>query len=300
MAEQAAPIAAKVLQEWLGVEPDGEWGPATEAAARKRLGDPRDNTGRPWGRKRLAHGVQQAVLKEAGFNVVVDGVIGPETLDALEQWSNGIKSAGMPKVVKAELSWWSQFTDWWFSDDKESPKEGSLTTEPKIIKPRPPASIKLIRQDWPHQKDTEAFFGPKGQNQTRIQLPYPMKIAWEPKTIVTTMVCHKKVAPSVQRCLTAVKDHYDEEEITRLGLDLYGGCLNVRKVRGGNTWSQHSWGVAIDFDPDRNQFRWKSDKARLAKPDAKAFWEIWEAEGWTSLGRYADTDWMHVQAPRFK
>ena len=28
------------------------------------------------------------------------------------------------------------------------------------------------------------------------------------------------------------------------------------------------------------------------------FWEIVESEGWTSLGRARDFDWMHFQAPR--
>jgi hypothetical protein len=58
----------------------------------------------------------------------------------------------------------------------------------------------------------------------------------------------------------------------------------------------HSWGIAIDFDPMRNQLKWGRDKARLAKPDAKKFWQAWERQGWVSLGRRKNYDWMHVQA----
>ena len=92
------------------------------------------------------------------------------------------------------------------------------------------------------------------------------------------------------------KDEFDADERAKLGLDLFGGSLNVRKMRGGNNWSVHAWGAAIDFDPARNQLRWDSSKARLGKLDAERFWRIWEEAGWTSLGRTKNYDWMHVQA----
>ena len=73
---------------------------------------------------------------------------------------------------------------------------------------------------------------------------------------------------------------------------------HVRKMRGGSSYSMHSWGIAIDFDPERNQLKWGKDRARLAQPDAVEFWRCWEAEGWVALGRARDYDWMHVQAAR--
>jgi len=60
----------------------------------------------------------------------------------------------------------------------------------------------------------------------------------------------------------------------------------------------HAWSIAIDFDPARNKLSWNNTRARLAKPDAVKFWELWEAEGWVSLGRARNYDWMHVQAAR--
>ncbi len=33
----------------------------------------------------------------------------------------------------------------------------------------------------------------------------------------------------------------------------FDGCFNIRKKRGGATWSLHSWGVALDFDAFRNR-----------------------------------------------
>jgi hypothetical protein len=77
---------------------------------------------------------------------------------------------------------------------------------------------------------------------------------------------------------------------------MFGGCLNVRKMRGGSAWSIHSWGAAIDLDPDNNQLKWASPKATFSKKEYEPFWKIVEAEGWTSLGRRRNYDWMHFQA----
>ncbi|MCH7410937.1 hypothetical protein MM239_16125 [Belliella sp. DSM 111904] len=58
----------------------------------------------------------------------------------------------------------------------------------------------------------------------------------------------------------------------------------------------HSWGIAIDFDPSNNQLKWGRDMATFAGPEYHAWWDIWESEGWVSLGRLRNFDWMHVQA----
>ena len=39
-------------------------------------------------------------------------------------------------------------------------------------------------------------------------------------------------------------------------------------------------------------------RPRLAQPDGETFWKLWEDEGWVSLGRARNYDWMHVQAAR--
>jgi hypothetical protein len=67
-------------------------------------------------------------------------------------------------------------------------------------------------------------------------------------------------------------------------------------MRGGSRFSMHSWGIAIDFDPERNQLHAHAPEARLSHADAAPFWKAWEAEGWVSLGRAKNYDWMHVQA----
>ena len=105
----------------------------------------------------------------------------------------------------------------------------------------------------------------------------------------------RSVADSLIAALETTRDHYGLEGITELGLDLYGGCLNVRKKRGGSTWSAHAWGTAFDLDPDRNQLAWKRDRAEFAKAIYDPFHKAFADEGWMSLGTCYDFDWMHKQ-----
>jgi hypothetical protein len=91
---------------------------------------------------------------------------------------------------------------------------------------------------------------------------------------------------------------YGEARIAELRLNLFGGCFNVRKMKGGNAMSMHSWGIAIDLDPERNALRMNRTQATFARPEYEPFWRIVEAEGLVSLGRVREFDWMHFQAAR--
>ena len=155
---------------------------------------------------------------------------------------------------------------------------------------------------WPlqTQEALEAYYGKVGTSQIKLRLPYPLKIAWDTSKTVTRITCHAKVHESLLRILTNVKNSYGLQRIESLGLDMWGGCLNVRKMRGGTKWSTHSWGIAHDWDPGRNRLRWDKYKAQLSQPEYGMWWKHWEDEGWVSLGRERDYDWMHVQAAKIK
>ena len=112
---------------------------------------------------------------------------------------------------------------------------------------------------------------------------------------IKKITCHEKVADSLLRILSKVRDEFgpNDEALKR-----FGGCLNVRKMRGGSSWSIHSWGAAVDLDPDRNQLRWDHTRARLAAKKYLPLWDIVAGEGWTGLGPARDFDWQHFQAAR--
>lgn len=224
----------------------------------------------------------QSRLTSHGFPVgPIDGVIGDKTTAAIKafQSRNGILPSG--KADEATIA------------ALRSTSAGPVVRP--IGEDQPAPTIKSV---WPRQADVSAFYGAVGTSQTSIAIPFDMWLAWDKSVRVRKMTLHTKVAASAERVLQAVAGLYSAQERKTIGLDLFGGSLNVRKMRGGSAWSMHSWGIAIDFDPERNQLKWGRDKARLAQSDAVPFWLEWEKEGWLSLGRARNFDWMHVQAAR--
>lgn len=225
-------------------------------------------------------GLRQLICQEAGIEVgVIDGLMGPQTEYAIKQF-NHLQEHGYVEVWR---------------DEPDPFEEGSKSSTDGVSSPSQPSKSETVT-DWPQQSGVSKFFGAVGSNQTLLEVPYKMKLAWDLKTSITRFSCHEKVHDPMKRVLTRVADAYAEEQIQVLRLDLFGGCLNVRKMRGGSSWSMHSWGIAIDIDPAHNRLKWGRDKASLAKPEYDLWWKLWEEEGFTSLGRARNYDWMHIQA----
>lgn len=130
---------------------------------------------------------------------------------------------------------------------------------------------------------------------TYITLPYPMRLAWDKSRFVTRMSCHKLVADKFLAVFKEILEVYGQPKIQELGIDIYGGCFNFRKMRGGNEWSRHSWGIAIDLDPERNKLTETALTARFAKDDYKKMIDIFYKHGFVSLGREKNYDWMHFE-----
>jgi hypothetical protein len=128
-----------------------------------------------------------------------------------------------------------------------------------------------------------------------VNLPYPMRLAWDIDSTVTKLRCHTLVADKFSAVFKDLLDHYGYEKIVELGIDLYGGCFNYRKMRNGNEWSKHAWGIAIDLDPARNTLKETKRTARFAKPEYKPMIDIFYKHGFISLGVEKDYDWMHFE-----
>lgn len=147
-------------------------------------------------------------------------------------------------------------------------------------------------------KEASAKYGPpdeSGAYLVSIPLPYPMKLAWDKKAIVKTMRCHKLVAEKLTLIFAEILDVYGIEKIQALGIDLFGGCFNFRKMRGGNDYSRHSWGIAVDLDPERNKLKETHKTARFARAEYGPMIDIFYKHGFISLGRECDYDWMHFE-----
>ena len=129
----------------------------------------------------------------------------------------------------------------------------------------------------------------------KIKLPYPMRIAWDLDSSVNSMMCHKLVADNFIAVFDELLSVYGYDKIKELGIDLFGGCFNYRKMRGGNALSMHSYGLAIDLDPARNLLKESSKTARFARPEYKAMIDIFYKHGFISLGREKNFDFMHFE-----
>ncbi len=151
------------------------------------------------------------------------------------------------------------------------------------------------------KKLTQSFiqkkYGRAGEenNLVSIQLPYPMKLAWDTKTVVNSIRCHKLVATDLSNVFKDILTTYGLTKIQELGIDLFGGCYNFRLMRGGNSLSRHSWGIAIDLDPNRNTLKETKKTARFAKPEYKDMIDIFYKHGFISYGVEGDFDWMHFE-----
>jgi hypothetical protein len=255
--------------------------------------------------------IVQKFLKDKGlYSGTVDGIAGPVTMAGLARveglnplWPRTRQLTGFIQITAKELGidpgpvdgFWGPQTEAAFNQLVFLEKHGRLQPSwrpEEITVPNP--------NRWPlqHSREFQEYFGERGTRQTTIDLPYEMKLSWRLSTRVRKTTCHVNIAGSLVRVLQNVKDIYGNGEISRLRLDHFGGCFNDRKVRNGTLWSMHAWGIALDFDPDHNKLNWGRDRASFSHPDYDEWWKCWEEEGWISLGRKRNFDWMHIQAAR--
>lgn len=135
----------------------------------------------------------------------------------------------------------------------------------------------------------------KGEYLVTLKLPYKMRLAWDKNTFVDKIRCHKLVAPKLDLIFKELLSVYGYTKLVELGIDLFGGCFNFRAMRGGSDYSRHSWAIAIDLDPERNQLKETAKTARFARPEYKQMIDIFYKHGFISLGREKNYDWMHFE-----
>lgn len=146
--------------------------------------------------------------------------------------------------------------------------------------------------------DIIKIYGQPGDitNFKQVLLPFPLRIAWDLKSKVTKMTVHKLEEAHVQAIFTELMQVYGYDKLTKLGIDIFGGCYNFRKMRGGTDYSRHSWAIAIDLWPEMNQLKMKAGEALFSKPEYAPMIHIFEKHGWHSLGKEKNYDWMHFDA----
>ncbi|MDT8343024.1 MAG: hypothetical protein RQ752_01215 [Thermohalobaculum sp.] len=302
-APRWATALVQLISRAEGLDPgpvDGIWGPRTaaaaaELAARAALPEPPRPGGAAAPVPARGSGAMAAVADRARTANRLDGTPGAGAASTTGGDVALARSGGAPGSAAGPLA----------RPDPAGVGAGDAgaavprDADPMPARPHLPPGPRWPRQDFAAMT---AFYGPNGlpggrtPPLVRVPCPWPLRLAWEPATTVSAIAIHERCADSLARVLARVDARYGADRIARLGLDIFGGSYNPRRMRGGSRWSVHAWGAAIDWDPVRNRLTWGRARAALAHPDLDAWWEIWEAEGWLSLGRARDVDWMHVQA----
>lgn len=256
-----------------GGEIDGIYGPKTATAIKALFLNQAVGGYEAWPELRWVLAAAQLFCRMDGIEVgLIDGLLGPQTQEAFEAYSR--------RGGAADGVW---------RDELFIPMMANGTSRSQAAK---------NTAGWPDEQGVPDFFGMPGSGQKLLTLPFPMRLAWDLDTMVSRTSCNAKVYEPLERIWKRTLDHYGIGEIRRLRLDLFGGCLNVRKKRGGSSWSMHAYGIAWDVDPARNGLRMSRDEASLDAPDYDAFWDFVYDEDAISLGRERDYDWMHFQFAR--
>lgn len=249
---------------------DGKRGPKTikaiDSALIKRISSLPGDWLR-WSDKRHVVAYLQLLCHEKGFDAgQVDGYCGPSTESAAKQLSDLLSSGSITRG----------FGD--INPTRENPHNFPLE------------NINSLNEHYGRPCEIPIV---------KVPCPWTLRLDWNLKSTTNTITIHEKLGDSLANILQKIYDVYGINGIKQFGLDRYGGSMNCRKKRGSvSVWSTHAWGISIDWFPSRNKQRWDSQNASLAHPDLDAWWELWEQEGWLSLGRTEDRDWMHIQAAK--
>ncbi|WP_445267888.1 M15 family metallopeptidase [Trichlorobacter ammonificans] len=116
-------------------------------------------------------------------------------------------------------------------------------------------------------------------------IPFAIPLSWDRTRRVQGIYCHKLLAPLVSDLFRAIQQEGLQEQITT-----FGGCFNCRPKRQSNKLSTHSWGIAIDLNPETNRQGSPGDMSGELVALFKRYGFAW---GGTWSGRNKDP--MHFQ-----
>jgi hypothetical protein len=114
------------------------------------------------------------------------------------------------------------------------------------------------RADWTSMGafgDIYEYIGTDGQLKTRwqlefltkVNLPFPLTLSWDPSRTLSQITCHRRMTRVFASVFASIQESGLNTRITS-----FGGCFAFRPQRTGNKLSRHSWGIAIDLNPETN------------------------------------------------
>ncbi len=119
----------------------------------------------------------------------------------------------------------------------------------------------------------------------RAPLPFPIAVSWDLSQTVKAVQCHVRLTGTLAAVFKAIDERGLKESIRT-----YGGCFSFRSKRTSGKLSTHSWGIAIDLNPDSNPLGGSGD---MDPAVVKVFREFGFKWGGDWAGRSKDP--MHFQ-----
>ncbi|WP_238365124.1 M15 family metallopeptidase [Mesobacterium pallidum] len=195
--------------------------------------------------------------------------------------------------------------DGWMGNNTTEALNGFLfkqaTGKAEVID-RTPLAAPVGGGSIPTQAEVGRVYGSPGDQIKKrlvtIKLPFSLRIDWNLRQKATRITVHRDCADQLMAALVAVHAHYGPDRMRDLGIDRYAGAYNHRKMRGGNSWSMHAYGCAIDFYAEPNGLRTQCPEALFCGAAYKDFLDIMQDHEWLPAIRLWGKDAMHFQRAR--
>jgi hypothetical protein len=118
-----------------------------------------------------------------------------------------------------------------------------------------------------------------------VTLPFPLVLSFDHSKTITHFACHKLLKGILADAFKQIVAGGLQAEVSH-----FGGCFAFRPQRAGTKLSTHSWGIAIDLNPETNM------QGTIGDIDARVV-EVFQAAGFEWGGDWAGArrDAMHFQ-----
>jgi hypothetical protein len=138
-------------------------------------------------------------------------------------------------------------------DQPQHQAEGTSVSQPGVeqalVAPNGPEQIlttfgdiyKYIRPDGSLDPRWHADF------LATVALPFPLLLSWDHAKAVNQLTCHKRMTEIFAAVFLRIQQRGLQSKIRS-----FGGCFAFRPQRTSTKLSTHSWGIAIDLNPETN------------------------------------------------